>query len=144
MTHICTANVICCVKISHTTNGINNIYKFTKGRSCLNIELVTFSLSGSGNLIQHTKTHSDEKTFHWHVYVNSYWGETISMQPMWLSFFGEYSSFRAFHNTLWGETILMQTTFQGILNKLWFLRYLKYILDKNIIMKSMWIDFVKE
>ena len=39
---------------------------------------------------------------------NTYWGETVYMQPVWQMFFLERMSSRTLENTQWGETLAMQ------------------------------------
>ena len=39
---------------------------------------------------------------------NTYWGETVYMQPVWQMFFLERMSSRTLENTQWGETLVMQ------------------------------------
>ena len=74
--------------------------------------------------------------YQWHVYMNSNWGVTISMQPMWLSYFAIFNLYSILEHILGRKNI-------NTANILWHFQQIVIFLNiwKTFWMQSMWLVF---
>ena len=77
-----------------------NIHTDYKSSQCMHYA-ITFL--GSNELKRNEIMYFKQIEYHWHVNMNSYWGESISMYPMWLSFFAIFNLYSILEHILGGK-----------------------------------------